>query len=312
MMNLKRTYYLIVILLFSITAYSQQTGLSMHFMHEPMIYNPASAGKFLPLNAFIMNRSQWARVEGKPLTQLLGASMGFDNNNHGVGMILFNDVIGPMNNTGAKLNYAFHIPMESSVLSLGIAGHIYQFNVNRANIDLEDPTDQVFVDLESKMNADASFGISYYNTVLDISIAFPNLIANKVGWVDNNDTIGYYKNKRQLYIAATYKLKVNEEVSINTGAMASYTNNEPLQIQANAIAMIRDMFWMGLNFKNDISSGFMFGLKLNNKYTLGYSFDIPLTPNRHYFSGSHEFYINIGLFNSRKYEVNLKNDDLRF
>ena len=291
---------------------AQQLGVTTHFVLEQMIHNPAYSGKFIPMYGFILNRSQWSTIEGHPSTQLIGLSKGFDNNNNGLGFMLFNDKIGPINNMGTKLNYAYHMQLGESYFSIGLAAHIYQFSVNKNNVTLTDPTDEVFANLESKLNADASLGFCYYTNSFDLGISFPNLVANKIKWVENNDTIGYFKNKRQAYISSSYRYSIDDEISLKFGLVSSYTVNEPIQAQINSIILIKDLFWLGVNYKSDMSAGLLLGMTFKSKYKLGYSFDMPMSSKRHYFSGSHELYFNIGLFNSRKYEVSIKNHDLRY
>ena len=307
------TYILTIIIVFSfINLKAQQLSTISHFILEQMTHNPAYSGKFIPMYGFILNRTQWSTIEGHPSTQFLGLSKGFDNNNNGLGFMIFNEKIGPINNAGTKLNYAYHIPLGESYFSIGLAAHIYQFNVNTNDISLTDPSDEVFTNLESKLNADASLGFCFYNNSFDLGISFPNLVANKIQWVENNDTIGYFKNKRQVYISSSYRHNIDDEISLKFGLISSYTDKEPVQVQVNSIVLINELFWLGLNFKTDMSTGLLLGMTFKSKYKVGYSFDMPLSSKRHYFSGSHEIYLNIGLFNSRKYEVSIKNHDLRY
>ncbi len=307
------TYILTIIIVFSfINLKAQQLGTISHFVLEQMTHNPAYSGKFIPMYGFILNRTQWSTIEGHPSTQLIGLSKGFDNNNNGLGFMIFNEKIGPINNAGSKLNYAYHIPLGESYFSIGLAAHIYQFNVNTNDISLTDPSDEVFTNLESKLNADATLGFCFYNNSFDLGISFPNLVANKIQWVENNDTIGYFKNKRQVYISSSYRHNIDDEISLKFGLISSYTDNEPVQIQVNSVVLINELFWLGLNFKADMSAGLLLGMTFKSKYKVGYSFDMPLSSKRQYFSGSHEIYLNIGLFNSRKYEVSIKNHDLRY
>ena len=291
---------------------AQQLGVTTHFVLEQMLYNPAYSGKFIPMYGFILNRSQWTTIEGHPSTQMIGISKGFDNNSNGLGFMIFNDKIGPINNTGTKLNYAYHLPLGESFLSIGISARIYQFNIKKDDVTLQDPTDEVYANLESRLNADATLGFCYYTNSFDIGISFPNLVANKIQWLDNNDTIGYFKNKRQIYLSTSYRYSIDDELSLKFGLISSYTANENISAQINSILYIKDLFWLGVNFKADMSAGLLLGMTLKNKYKFGYSFDLPLSSKRHYFSGSHELYFNIGLFNSRKYEVSIKNRDLRY
>tara|TARA_B100000683_G_scaffold275788_1_gene327671 strand:+ start:6855 stop:7790 length:936 start_codon:yes stop_codon:yes gene_type:complete len=311
MINCKKIYYLTLLLSLINGVKGQDLGIMYHWNFDASIYNPASSGKFLPMSAFFMNRTQWTKIEGNPQTQIAGINMGFDKNNHGIGFMVFNQKMGPLRQTGSKFNYAFHIPLEEMYLSLGVSGHFYQFHVENNDINLIHTEDPVFEDLENKLTGDATFGMYLYTKTLEIGLSIPNLVAQKIKWT-NDSQYGIFNNQRQYILSASYPFEVQDMVVVKPELITAYTEGANIQAQLGAKAILKDMFYLGTFFSTNQSGGFLFGGNYKNQYKLTYAFEIPLNSSRHYFSTSHNIFLHIGLFNGRKYNVKITNKDLRY
>src|SRR4051794_4301584 len=73
---------------------AQQKVQFTQYMFNELILNPAFAGSDGALSVTVMDRSQWAAVDGAPKTQTFSAHTFFSSKNLGAGLSFVNDKIG--------------------------------------------------------------------------------------------------------------------------------------------------------------------------------------------------------------------------
>ncbi len=134
---------LLVVLTVNQVACQDNPLYRFHFMH-PILLNPAITGsEFLPV-ANLSFQKQWAGFPGSPATLLASGTFRigeFDFYNPqklintstlksreriGLGMALFSDRNGPAIHRGLNLAYAYHLPLATGCLSLGLGGSAKQ------------------------------------------------------------------------------------------------------------------------------------------------------------------------------------------
>jgi len=122
-------------------------------------------------------KAQWTAIENAPSMQAITAAYGSKSKKVGIGINLFNDKAGVVQNTSVKLTYAFHLPLNEGDnfldfgISAGIADEWIDFDKVRG-----DYSDQSLYNFnQRKMYFDGDFGVAYRTEHLTVQASLPNL-----------------------------------------------------------------------------------------------------------------------------------------
>lgn len=186
-MNIKKSYYILVLLLAQFT-YSQE-GIAVYsdylsdnyYLIHPSMAGAANCGKIR-----ITGRQQWFGQDDAPALQTVSfnTSLGEDATS-GIGIILFNDKNGYHSQKGAKLTYAHHLrfsrtTVDLNQLSFGLSTAFVQSTLDETEF-IGQPFDPfVFGGIYQK---DAYFnidlGVSYHYLDFFTHFTIKNFLANR-------------------------------------------------------------------------------------------------------------------------------------
>nr|WP_199156527.1 PorP/SprF family type IX secretion system membrane protein [Pedobacter sp. ASV2] len=166
-----------LILLFSMSAYSQINPLETMYYVNEYLGNPAMAGvqKGWEINAAY--KRQWSAIEGAPSMQAVTTTHGSSDNKVGIGVLFYNERAGVIQRTSFKGSFAYHLPLTISGtfmdFGLSIGGMHEWIDFQRVNGDQSDIN---LIDFnQRKLYFDADFGIAFRNRHLNIQASIPNM-----------------------------------------------------------------------------------------------------------------------------------------
>jgi type IX secretion system PorP/SprF family membrane protein len=167
---------IIAVLLLALQMQGQQDPQYTQYMYNMNIINPAYAGSREGLSFGLLYRNQWSRIDGAPET---GTFFGHSplGNNLGLGLSVIADQLGPVRetNTYVDVSYTLRLGGEHR-LAFGIKAGATFHDIGLAGIDLVDPNDPFFQDInETTPNLGAGF---FYYTRINITVSFsvPNML----------------------------------------------------------------------------------------------------------------------------------------
>jgi type IX secretion system PorP/SprF family membrane protein len=205
----------------------------------------------------------------------------------GLGAKLFNYQAGPLRKTGLEISYSYHILLNTSgtYLSFGLSGLLYQFFLNKSELQVEDATDEAFLGTEKMIVPDASFGVYLYNKNYYAGISIPQLFEKNIDL--KSDNILQQKQVRHYYLHGGYIFKAGNDFKIEPSLLLKFIEAGLFQADINARAIYRNMLSFGLSYRTSDAIVFHLGY-LKPEFQVGYSFDLTITPllTRNY--GSHE------------------------
>ncbi|MBO9731418.1 MAG: type IX secretion system membrane protein PorP/SprF [Chitinophaga sp.] len=298
--------YLLLLSAFALSNFSagaQSTGnpemlvepLAAQYFLDPYLANPAMAGLDTGLHVNLAYRHQSSGINGAPITKALTADYQLFKR-VGIGMNIFNDKAGLLNNTKVAFSYAYHLPLSlngASALHFGLSGAFIarRLDTKEVNGDVTDPDIHAFNRRDNYFEAD--FGMAYTLKGFTLQASLPNLVS----LVKNSSTdLGI---DRSVFFAATsYKINVGTELSaiepkvcfrgikgydniMDAGANFSFLNN-----QLNAFGMYHstNSFSAGVGANYQSIAGFQL---IYNSQTAGLS---------NYTSGTFEINLTLNLF----------------
>ncbi len=100
----------IFFLLISWSAISQFNPQYNSFMFNGLAINPAYTGTRECLSVVGLHSSQWVGFTGAPTTDYLALHTPI-NDEHALGLTVFNDRLGVQNQTGIYPSYAYHLKL---------------------------------------------------------------------------------------------------------------------------------------------------------------------------------------------------------
>jgi type IX secretion system PorP/SprF family membrane protein len=278
---LKRSFYTLLLTLFSVGVFAQQDGLFTQYMFNNIHITPAFAGVEGVTKLTAFHRTQWQGYQGSydeggaPSTQMVNFTTPIFKLRSGFGAYVMNDRLGPQNNLEIQAMYAYHIGIKDSKLSLGIKAGVYSQSINGKYYRYIHSDDPLIVEgKESQIRPDLGVGAFYRAEKYYVGVGVNHLLRSQFDFgVDSsrnalanhlNATAGYY-----------YEMSFDVKVQFS-GVVRSDFNKT--QFDLSAIAYYKDKLWGGLAFRQSEAASVLLGYAFlkDKSLRLGSAFDFVL------------------------------------
>lgn len=306
------------------SAYSQQDAMFTKYMFNSLHYNPAYAGAKDHLAVGLLYRNQWWGIDGGPVTQTFTIHTPLRNERVGVGFSAYNDVIGPTQQMGANLSYAYRIPVgnNGAKIAVGLQGGVTNWRADWNKLTLVDQVDEAFADIQpSYWLPNFGAGIYYYSRNFYVGFSSPHLIEYDLR--DEATTEIWARQYRHYYGAIGGAIPIKGDLIIfkpsllvkNVGLLSGFSKDEafqeigaPTEVDVDLSVLFYEALWIGASFRtaieafNDTSSFDSVDLwaayYLQNGFRIGAAYDYSLTKLQSPAKGSFEIMLG--------YEFNYK------
>ena len=278
---------------------AQQLPQLSQFMINDFAVNPAIAGMDDYYQIKTSVRNQWVGIEDAPKTTLLSI-YGKSSEHIGLGGSVFNDHTGPTSRSGASLTYAYHLNLTSEVkMAMSLSGGFTQFKIDKVgwnNYHSDDP----LMDGAEVVNLvpDATFGLNIYKEdKWYLGFSVPQLLNSKLTLIDedfaNNLSLDMEGSlARHIYAMGMYNIQLNHYWDLQPSVLFKTVSNQN-QTDIGLKTIYSDKFWMGMDYRNNGDISALLGFIIQEKFMIGYSYDIPNSDISQYTTGSHEFMFGI-------------------
>ncbi|MCE3279135.1 MAG: putative rane protein [Bacteroidetes bacterium] len=302
----KKLYIIILFLLISLFAFGQQVGMYSHAFFKPMIYNPAFTGNEDNTNAMLLSKAQWTGFKNAPQLNIFTLDGSLLAKKAGIGLILLSERKGITNRIGGYLNYSYRLKISDDAnLRFGVAAGVIDQTIDYSKVLVEDVSDPfLFGDSQRKTFIDANAGLAFFWKGLELGVSVPQLLGNKVQYVDNISTRSKYSLVRHILGSLKYKIALSEEkgIYVSPQALVRYVSGTPFQYDATVNLEWQDKFWIGATYKSDYAVAAHAGICLHKQLYVGYAYDIILGDLSKYSGMSHELMINFKFGKNKKEE----------
>ncbi|MCY7327531.1 MAG: type IX secretion system membrane protein PorP/SprF [Saprospiraceae bacterium] len=301
---------IIVYLSFVTAALAQQAPQYSLFMLNPYATNPAYAGLENTLVATGVYRQQWSGLKGGPVTQHINAHLPVYVIHSGVGLKIENDAIGAHRTTQVLLSYNYQIELgRSALLSLGASAGYMQYALDGDKLRAPQGTyaepGGIFTHNddylpEGKVQAGTPIfevGVYLQARSLEVGVAIQPVFAPVLQ--AGSDGSFQLQPVRQYLFSAMYTIGVGENVKVKPSVLLRSDARET-QMEFSTLIRWRENIFLGGSFRGFTRTAkdaavLLAGLKINEKATLAYAFDIPLSPLNTVNRGSHELLLRYSL-----------------
>jgi type IX secretion system PorP/SprF family membrane protein len=305
--------------LFSIVN-AQQLPLYSQYTFNTFLLNPAAAGSegYTAIN--LTNREQWIGIEGAPRTYALSLQTRIMKRNYtdanapvkrrhgghvrsgrvGLGVYIYNDHAGQINQTGAQFTYAYHIHLYKSQLSFGVTFSMLQYMINANDLKVFDKTDDQINNNKLQVYVpDLNAGVYYADQNKFLGLSVLQLSRSSLNISNYNDKD--FRIYRHFYLTGGFKYDIDAQNMLEPSFYVK--TSEELRPQADVtLKFIHNRkFWLGLGFRTGSTFIGSLGVSVGRFYG-GYAYDYcPKGLNNAY--GSHELMLALKLGdNVRRYK----------
>lgn len=272
-------------------AFAQQSAQYSQYMFNGLILNPAYAGADEALSLTFVNRSQWASVDGAPVTQTFSAHTLFDKQHLGVGLMVVNDKIGIHRNQQVAGSASYKLKVaEKSVLSFGMQAGV---NVQKSNYTSLNtggaPMDINYNGNLSHTYFNVGVGLYYKTPKLEIGLSAPALVPEKYAL---NDTATIHWQQANYFLFSRYRVRLTNSLDLEPGLLLKYHQGVPLSYDINACLVFKKALTLGVSYRKSESIDFLVKAQVTPQLQLGYSYDFVIGQVSALSRGTHELMVN--------------------
>jgi len=288
---------------------AQQLPQYSLYMLNPYAYNPAYAGTAGTLIANGAYRQQWSGLPGAPEGQYLDAHLPISSLRGGIGVRFTNDKIGAHRTTQAVFHYAYHLDVgRTGLLSLGIGAGYAQYVLDGTQLRTPEGqyepgggfnhNDPLFP--EGKITAGAPLieaAAFFRHRQLEIGMAVLPIYAPVLRLTEQGR---FSLSLVPQYVGSgAYRLQVSDRLAIVPSFLVKF---EPAatQVEISGVFRWRENTFAGCSFRGFTASArdaavLLGGLRITEKISLAYAYDIPLSSLAVAHRGSHELLLRYDL-----------------
>lgn len=272
---------------------SQQLPQYSQWSQHQFAMNPAHAGIKKCIDVHSVYRAQWVGLEGAPRSGFVTASIPLNSKRkkflsarHGMGAKFEGDRIGQIGTNRFNIAYAGHFNFsEKNRLSLGIYAGVVQFGYDHSTSTTITP-DPVVMHEVSIVRPDAHFGAWWNGENYYIGLMVNQLIVSK--W-----ELGYDSRFRfHMALNGGYRFILSENIGLVPSAMIRFPFIGPISADINLNLDFRNMLNVGVGFRAQDAVIFMAGFKINQQFSLQYSFDFTISGLNRVSNNTHEIGIS--------------------
>lgn len=271
---------------------AQQTPLVNHGYINNYLINPAYAGD-KGTNLYLLNRLQWADVEGAPETFVASIDGMVGNTQLGYGLMLVNDVNNIVGRNAIFGTYSYKLPLSDKAnMSFGLSMGYEQNRLLFDRVNATSPTEITLINnIESQSNFDANAGLVFGYENLSVGLSSYQLFANRNSFQDETTQANYvFAYQRHFLANAGYRVALEKDkIYLDPMVMVRFAQGVTPQADANIMLNFSDMAWIGAGFRSNYGANFIAGGVLARKLVGSYSYGRSVGPIEKLSANSHEF-----------------------
>ena len=287
---MKKLIAIIVLVVCSGVSNAQQDALYSQYMFNPFAINPAYAGSRDAISGVLLHRDQWAGLDGSPKTTSMALHAPFKGKKFALGLNGFTETIGPSQNNGAFLTYAYRLKMPVGKLAFGIRGGVYSSTFDKNQLNYNDQSDHFNTGgVYSAATPTFDFGVYWNTNHLFVGASASHLGELSSTFDDESQT--KLELNRHYMLSAGAALELSQDIVWKPSVIAKYVVGAPVSVDLNTSFLFKKTFWLGASYRTSGSLVLITELNITDFLRIGYSYDMVFNQLRRYNNGSHELFL---------------------
>lgn len=295
---MKRIYYTLILMLLSLTGFSQQYASYTQYMFNGMSINPAYIGSHDALSFTALGRWQWVGMEGAPNTQTFSVHSPIRSKNMGLGLQATRDEIAVSRFTTVMAGYSYRIPVGGGYLSMGLQGGFQAYNANYSEAYTLS-NDVTFQQNYSAFKPNFGTGLFYYNSIWYAGVSVPQIITHHV----EDDGQSVFTESRHYFVTGGAVFALSPSVKMKPNFLVKVVEGAPVSVDYNVNFLLKEILWLGVSYRPPESVSFLAEINISQRFRFGYALDVVTNSTLSEAANtSHEVMLN--------YRINLRKDQV--
>ncbi len=293
------SFFFLMLSLPILNLYGQQQIFFEHSYATPYLVNSASIANTPTNQVGVLVQKNFTGFPGAPLAQagwVYGKVKG--DQNVALGMRVNNRSMFGLSATNILFSAAYGLPLgEKSLLKGGMSLGLGSQHIDFDRFNIEDPNEVVFTaNYQTKSYADGEVALEYdFNDKIRLGIASQNIFGNKLNYEDAlGQTSGSFRFLRHYTISASYKMNLNEQISLQEFAFFRSYEGLPGWLSFTTVATFSNKIQAGIGFKSGRRVSLLTGYAVSDQLKLNYGFGVNPGVN------------SVASFNSSLHEVQVR------
>lgn len=280
---------------------AQQDPQFTQYMFNLLAINPAYAGSAERASIKGLSRHQWVGFEGAPNTQTIAFHTPVWHESLGLGGTLLRDTHGPITQYTFMADVAYRIHMGDAKLAFGLKGGLNVLQGRFAELNPLEPNDQVFqANVNTKLDPQFGFGVMYYSDRYFLGLSTPKLLRTEFFQTDSLAFISQPGQRPHYFLTGGYVFDLGLYHKFKPTFLVKAVQGAPISFDLSANFLFYEKFWLGAMYRHNDAVGALAQYHITNEFTVGYSYDYPITLFRNYSGGSHEIMLGYEFGNKLK------------
>lgn len=303
---MKKLVSIIFFIWLSLCASAQQENQYTQFPYLKANINPAEAGSHDHLSFTVMNRNQWAGINGAPKTQLLSIELPSVLNSIGFGLNATRQTVGISEKIDIQGIYAYKMKIKNHLISLGLQSSYRNQSQDFTKDELVaiqgfelDPSIERTRFTVSNFNI--GFGLLWRSEKHSLGVSFPRMARSNID-NDIEQDLTFTNEVRHAYLIGSYRFSLLDSWTFEPTMLLKYAENAPIDLEVFSNFIYNEQLHLGLNVRagGTASSLFdsvalIFGLKLRQSILASVSYDFTTSRIREFENGSFELVLKYTL-----------------
>jgi type IX secretion system PorP/SprF family membrane protein len=103
----------------------------------------------------------------------------------------------------------------------------------------------------------------------------------------------YFEPRTAAFITGGYKAMINDNFSLTPAFLMKYVRSAPVSLEFTLMGEYKEWMWGGISYRHTDAVVGMFGMNINEKIKLGYSYDFSISKMNQFSSGGHELILGL-------------------
>ena len=276
--------------------FAQQDPQFTQYMFNLLALNPAYAGSAERVSMKALSRHQWAGFDGAPTTQTLTIHSPLGRESLGLGGTIMRDSHGPITQYTFMADIAYRIFLGDAKLAFGLKGGLNLFQGQFASLNPLVAGDQVFQEnVSTKLDPQFGFGMMYYSDRYFIGISAPKLLRTEFFQTDSLAFVSSPGQRPHYFLTGGYVFDMGLYHKFKPTFLVKAVQGAPISFDLSANFLFYEKFWLGAMYRHQDAVGALAQYHITNDFTVGYSYDYPLSILRNFSGGSHEIMLGFDI-----------------
>lgn len=244
---------------------------------NPYLTNPSLAGYNNRSSVYFMHQNSMVQFQGAPTTQLFFWEGALKEESMGLGIRFRTDRANFIRTTSGLLSYSYMVRLgEQSDLRFGLSAGVLQQSILFDQIQAAKPTETIILNAnQSAPSIDSELGLSYvFQDELVVGASAQHLLGNKLLFTDalGQENLDFQLLRHYRFFAM-YTHSFSDDFALRPIVNGIGVEGTPFRVQAGVHGIYRDMIHVGASYKTTKTLNVVAGLRLQDRFSINYSFD---------------------------------------